>query len=132
MKKILLSLMMLLVAASAYAEVPYATASLDTSSAVQWYYLKFECDVPGYLYSTTEDIYEVGVNTGYYNTNDRYKWCFMRLSNGRIALLNKAKMKLLYDGFKFTLEAGVRNLNYIEQEDDSDSFYIYYNFKCIK
>ncbi len=118
--------MMLLVAASAYAEFPYATASLDTSGAVQWYYLKFECDVPGYLYSTTEDTFEVGVNTGYYNTNDRYKWCFMRLSNGRIALLNKAKMKLLYDGFKFTLEAGVRNLNYIEQEDDSDSFYIYY------
>ena len=130
MKKLLLTLTMLLMAVSAKAEFPYATTTWGSTEPIQWYYLVFESEPIGYLYARTNaqsGDWEVSVGYSYENT-DAYKWCFMQLSSGKIALVNKAKMKFLNKTFYFTLNTQSTQLDYVKPYHEGYSFYVGYDY----
>ena len=130
MKKILLILALLFATVTARAEFPYATTTWGSTQPIQWYYLAFDRSPVGYIYAPTSvppNYSEINVKNSYENT-DAYKWCFVQMPSGRIALVNKAKMQYLNNGMFFTLDQQSFGLSYVVQGNNSNSFYICYDY----
>ena len=131
MKKVLLTLTMLLMVAMAQAQFPYATTTWGSTEPIQWYYLEFDTEPVGYLYARTSTVTDWEILVDYsYNNTDAYKWCFVQLSSGKIAVMNKAKMQFLNNTFYFTLDPLSPQLDCVKPYYEGYRFYLGYDYQA--
>lgn len=122
MKKLLLTLVVLLMAVTAQATLPFITTPSPTTYPIHWYQLKIN---GMYLYANSGQWTDVDASSTA-STADAYLWCFVTTSSGNTVVFNKAKRKYMRFGYSLTDNISANNINYV-QEGTGNTFYICYN-----
>ena len=89
MKKLLLSLLTVLVAGAAQASLPFVTTPSATTLPIHWYQLKIEDSEKYVTYDPNGGIYNQVKISATASTNDNYLWCFVKISSDKILLYNR-------------------------------------------
>ena len=125
MKKLLLSLMMVLMAGAAQASLPFVTTSSPTTLPIHWYQLKVGDGEKYVTYDPNGGVYKKVKLSATASTNDYYLWCFVKVSSDKILLYNRGGKQYLEGVQYYTSDINSSSISYVE-EGENDYFYIKY------
>ena len=125
MKKLLFSLMLLLVAAAAQASLPFVTTSSPSTLPIHWYQLKVEDGEKYVTYDPNGGVYQKVKLSATASTNDNYLWCFVKISSDKILLYNRGGKQYLEGAQFYTSDINSSSICNVE-EGVNDYFYIKY------
>ena len=128
MKKLLLSLLTVLVAGAAQASLPFVTTPSATTLPIHWYQLKIEDSEKYVTYDPNGGIYNQVKISATASTNDNYLWCFVKISSDKILLYNRGAKQYLEECQYYTYDLSSSYLSFV-QEPENDYFYIMYYHK---
>ncbi|MBP5560718.1 MAG: dockerin type I repeat-containing protein [Muribaculaceae bacterium] len=127
MKKLLLSLMTVLMAGAAQASLPFVTTSSPTTLPIHWYQLKVG---DGEKYVTYDPNAYVGQRvkiTTTASTNDNYLWCFVKISSGKILLYNRAAKQYLVGAQFYSSDINSSLICFVKEEENGYFYITYYH-----
>ena len=122
MKKLLLTLTMLLMAEMALA-LPFVTTPSTSTYPIHWYQLKIN-DKYVY-YDPNGGIFNQIQLTPTASSANNFLWCFVQVSSDKILIYNRAAQKYLEEGSYVTSDMNSSYISYVE-ERASGGFYIKY------
>ncbi len=125
MKKLLLSLLTVLVASAAQASLPFVTTPSATTLPIHWYQLKIEDSEKYVTYDPNGGTYNQVKISATASTNDNYLWCFVKISSDKILLYNRGAKQYLEGCQFYTDDLSSSYLSYVKKPEN-DYFYIMY------
>ena len=125
MKKLLLSLMTVLMAGAAHASLPFVTTPSPTTLPIHWYQLKVGDGEKYVTYDPNGGVYKKVKLSATASTNDYYLWCFVKVSSDKILLYNRGGKQYLEGVQYYTSDINSSSISYVE-EGENDYFYIKY------
>ena len=128
MKKLLLSLTVLLMAATAMAALPFVPTTSPETKPIHWYYLKTG---NRFVYASEGgENADIAASSSSQN-NDAYYWCFVGNSSSGYRIYNRATKKYLYAGEFLSSDYNDSSIDKVETRDNN-SFYIYTIYGSLK